>query len=160
VASTRVTIGKPQAAGLHLGSPLLLEARTGCSFLSAAARKGKEAFPWGDIYPYDSAQFAPVFAALPAAAPGIRVVIPCAVPGGGASDLSLRAALVDSVSGAQVPIAAAIAGRVQKGPLEILTLDLPTAGIAAGTYYLHFYAEERSTGSLGHTFVTVVVPAR
>ena len=160
VASTRVTMGKPQAAGLHLGTPLLLEARTGCSFLSAAPKKGKEAFPWGDIYPYDSAVYAPVLTELPAAAPGIRAVIPCSAPGGGASDLSLRAALVDSVSGAQVPIAVAVSGRVQKGPLEILTLELPMAGIAAGTYYLHFYAEDRATGSLGHTFTTLVIPAR
>ena len=160
VASTKGTIGKPQAAGLQLGSPLLLEWRTGCSFVSARAKKGPEVFPWGDIYPYDPSMFVPVFAELPAAASGIQVVIPCSAPGGAAADLTLRATLVDSVSGAQVPIAAAVSNRVQKGPLEILTLDLPTAGIAAGTYYLHFYAEDRASGSLGHTFTTLIVPRR
>ncbi len=160
VAAARGTIGKPKTSGLQLGTPLLLEARTGCSLVSAGARKGKEAFPWGDIYPYDSSLFAPVITELPAGVSGIRVVIPCSAPDGATSDLALSASLVNSVSGAQVPVAATISSRVQRGPLEILTLDLPTAGIAAGTYYLHFYAEDRASGSLGHTFTTVVIPAR
>jgi VWFA-related protein len=160
VASARGTIGKPQAAGLQLGTPLLLEARTGCSFLSAGGRKGKPAFPWGDIYPYNSSLFAPVSAELPAAAEGIQVVIPCSVIGGGAADLVFTASLVNAASGEQKPAVASIASRVQKGPLEVLTLDLPTAGIAAGTYYLHIYAEDRATGSLGHTVTTLVIPQR
>ncbi|MGZ5556065.1 MAG: VWA domain-containing protein [Candidatus Aminicenantales bacterium] len=160
VASTKGTIGKPQAAGLQLGTPLLLEWRAGCSFVSARAKKGQEVFPWGDIYPYDPSMFVPIFAELPAAASGIQVVIPCSTPGGGAADLALRATLVDSVSGAQLPAAAAVSNRVQKGPLEVLTLELPTAGIAAGTYYLHFYAEDRASGSLGHTFTKLIVPRR
>ncbi|HMA53111.1 MAG TPA: VWA domain-containing protein, partial [Acidobacteriota bacterium] len=160
VASARGTVGKPQTTGLHLGTPLLLEARTGCAFLSASAWKGKEPFPWDAIYPYDSALYAPVFGALPAAASGVRAVVPCSASGGAAADLSLRAALVDAVSGAQALLAASVSGRVQKGPREILTIDLPTAGIPAGTYYLHFYAEERSTGSLGHTVTTLVIPPR
>ena len=160
VASARATIGKAAVTGLQLGTPLMLEARTGCTLLNAGGRKAKEAFPWTDIYPYDSSLFAPILSGAPAAAETIQVVVPCAVPGGGPSELALTASLVNAASGAQIPFLATIAGQSRKGPLEILTLDLPVSGIPAGTYYLHIYAADRASGSLGHTFTTLVIPRR
>ena len=83
VASARATVVKPAVTGLQLGTPLLLEARTGCALLIAGARKAKDAFPWGDVYPYDSSLFAPILSGSPAGAATIQVILPCAVPGGG-----------------------------------------------------------------------------
>ncbi len=160
VASTKARIIKPQITGLQLGTPLVLEARTGGSLLCAGSKKTKAEFPWADIYPYDSSLFSPVLGELPATATSIQVVIPCAVAGGGQPELSLSANLVNSATGERAPIAIGRMDRVRKGPLEILTVELPTAGIAPGTYYLHFYAQERASGSLGHTFTTLVVSQR
>jgi VWFA-related protein len=158
VASTKATIVKPQIAGIQLGTPLVLESRAGCSFLSAGSKKAREAFPWADIYPFDSTELAPVLANLPADASTIQVVIPCAIPGGGQPELALSANLVNAASGERSPLSILRTDRVQKGALEILTLEIPTAGIASGTYYLHFYAQDRTSGSLGHAFTTLAVP--
>jgi VWFA-related protein len=157
VASTKATIIKPQIGGLQLGTPLVLEARTGCALLCAGAKKAKAAFPWNDIYPYDSSLFTPVLGELPTTSASIQVVIPCAFPGGGQSELAISANLVNSTTGERSPLTIARMDRAEKGPLEILTLEISTAGIAPCTYYLHFYAQDRATGSLGHTFTTLIM---
>ena len=160
VASAKATVVKPQITGLQLGTPLVLEARTGCSFLSAGSKNAREAFPWAEIYPFDSSLFSPILKELPPNTASIQVVIPCAFPGGGQSELAMSANLVNAASGERSPLTVSRMDRVQKGPLEVLTLELPTANIAPGTYYLHFYAQDRATGSLGHAFTTLAIPRR
>ena len=160
VASAKATVIKPQMTGIQLGTPLVLEAQAGCSFLSASAKKAREAFPWAEIYPYDGTQLAPVLSELPAGKAGIQVVIPCAVAGGGRPELALSANLIDAASGSRSPLTILRLDRVQKGPLEILTMEIGTAGIAPGTYYLHIYAQDRISNALGHTFTTLAVAGR
>lgn len=164
VASAKATVGKPQPAALQLGTPLVLEARTGCPLACAGARKGQKAFPWDDLYGYDSSIYAPVpaseapAAAVSSATAGLKIVLPCAAPGGAAAaDLILTASLVEAATGRQTPVAVGISGRVQKGPVEVLTLDLATAGLAPGSYYLHVYAADRASGSLGHSFTPLAI---
>jgi VWFA-related protein len=159
VASVRATIGRPAAAGLQLGTPLLLTEGRGAPLREAAGGKGGETRPFGTGYAYDATRFSPVFGEIPPAVARLAVVIPCAVPGGGEPDLLLSARLVDAVSGAQAPAVAGLAARAMRGPLVILTLDLATAGIPPGTYYLHVYAKDRTSGTLGHTFTTLTIPA-
>jgi VWFA-related protein len=157
VASAKATVGKPQLTGIQLGTPLVLEARIGGSFLCAGAKKAKAAFPWADIYSYDSSLFSPVLGELLATTASIQVVVPCAIPGGGQPELGLSANLVNSTSGELLPITIARMDRVRKGPLDILTVEIPTAEIAPGTYYLHFYAQDRASGALGHASATLVI---
>ena len=158
VASTRATVGKAQLAGLQLGTPLLLAPGTGVLLRETRGKKAEAAPPLGEAYPYDSAIFSPVFGTVPAGAAGVRIVIPCVVGGVVKQpELALSVRLVDAVSGAQVPVLAAIAGREAKGPLEVVTLEMGTAGIPPGTYYLHVYAEDRASGSLAHTFATLTI---
>jgi VWFA-related protein len=160
VASAKATIGKPQITSLQLGTPLVLEARGEESFLCASSKKAVEAFPWADIYPYDSRSLSPVLSELSPNTIAIQVVIPCAGPTGGQSNLGISANIVNSTSGERSPMSIIRSDSIQKGPLEIVTLELPTAGIAAGTYYLHFYVQDRASGSLGHTFTTLTFPRR
>ena len=159
VAAAKATIVKPQITGLQLGTPLMLEARTGCRLLVPTAKKAKAAFPWGEIYPYDSALYAPVMNECTSAAVNLEAVIPCA-NAAVQSDLAVTAALVNAATGARSPVAISAMNRTPKGPLEILSLEIPTAGIAPGTYYLHFYAQDRASGALGHSFTTLVVAPR
>jgi VWFA-related protein len=160
VASTKATIVKPQVTGLQLGTPLMLEEGTKCSFLSAGSRKAKGAFPWVDIYPYDSSRFSPILKEAAATTVSVQVVIPCAVPGGAEADIALSANLVNATSGQRLPVTISRTEKIRKGPLEIMTLELPIGGFAPGAYYLHFYAEDRVSKSLGHTFTTLVIPSR
>jgi hypothetical protein len=160
VASARATVGKPAAAGLQLGTPLLLAEGTGVPLREAAGKKAAEPPPFGEGYPYDTSRFAPILGEAPPAVTRLSAVIPCAAPGGGEADLVLSARLVDAVSGAQVPAVATLSGRVLKGPLEVLTLGLDLAATPPGTYYLHVYAKDKRSGALGHTFTTLVIPAR
>jgi VWFA-related protein len=160
VGSTRARIGKPRLTDLELGTPLLLEARVGGTLINAHGRKAREDFPWDDIYPYDHSLYAPILTELPEAVTSLQVIVPCAVPGGTEPNLGLTATIVDATSGTQEPVFTAVSARVRKGPLDILTVELPALDIDPGTYYLHIYAEDRATGSLGHTFTTLVVPRR
>jgi len=160
VGAAKATVVKPQITGLQLGTPLVLEARTGCSFLSASSKNAREAFPWAEIYPYDRSLFSPVIKDLPPNTESVQVVIPCAFPGGGQSELAMSANLVNAASGARSPLTVSRMDRVHKGSLEVLSLELPTASIPPGTYFLHFYAQDRATGSLGHAFTTLIISRR
>jgi hypothetical protein len=79
------------------------------------------------------------------------------VPGGGKPELAISAYLIDTRTGARSAVPIVRSDNVTKGPLEILTLELATADLAPGTYYLHFNAQDRATGALGHTFTTLTV---
>jgi VWFA-related protein len=157
VASAKGTIGHPAAAGIQMGTPLLLEARTGCRLLTAAGGKNKDPLPWPEIYPYDSSIFTPLLGEPAAAGAGLQAVIPCAVPGGGTTGLALSASLVDAATGRPAPLKATVAGWVEKGPLGIATLGLETSTAAPGTYYLHIYAADKARGLLGHAVTTLVL---
>ncbi len=165
VASVKAAVGRPQPAGLQIGTPLVLEARTGCPLVLAGAPKESRAFPWDDYYGYDSSIYTPVLAgeAAPAGAlavpGGLKAVLPCAAPGGAsAAGLAVTASLVDAATGRQTAVSVGLAGRARTGPLEVLTLDLATAAaVAPGTYYLHFYAGDKASGSVGHAFTVLAV---
>jgi VWFA-related protein len=155
VASTRAALADPGPARVAMGTPLLLEPRPGCRLLSARGGKDREALPWTESYPYDSSIFSPLLGDAAAAGSSVRAVIPCAVTGGGPADLTMTVTLVEAVSGRPAPVEAAVAGREARGPLEIVTLDLATAGLPPGRYYLHAYAADKASGSLGHAFTTL-----
>jgi hypothetical protein len=160
VASSAATVGQPAPTRIQLGTPLILEPDPDCSFLCPSARKAREAFPWTAIYPYESSLYSPVPAGSPVGAARVRIIIPCAVPAGEASDVSLSANLVHSTSGKSDAISITITERARKGPLEIFTLEMSTAAIAPGSYYLHFRARDRASGLTGNTFTTIVIPPR
>jgi hypothetical protein len=160
VASAKATIGAPAAAGLQLGTPLLLAAGAGVPWRETVGRKAGEKALLSDAYPYDCSLASPVLGELPRNAASVVAVIPCAVPGGGQPDLALSARFVDAATGGELPVVAVLSGQTQKGPLQILTLEFITSDIPPGTYYLHVYAEDRTSGALGHTFTTLVIPRR
>jgi hypothetical protein len=87
-------------------------------------------------------------------------VVPCAVPGGGKPQLAVSAYLVNTRTGARSDVPIVRSDSASKGPLEILSLELYMADVVPGAYYLHFNAQDRATGALGHTFATLVVSQR
>lgn len=157
VASTKATVGKQQMTALSLGTPLVLGTGTGRTFIFAGAKKARESFPWSEIYPFDSSVVSPILTDLPRETASVLAVIPCAVPGSGKPELALSAYLTDARTGARSTVPIVKSDSITKGPLEILTLELSTADILPGTYYLHFNAQDRATGALGHTFVPLTI---
>ena len=157
VASTKAATGDPRAVGIPLGTPLLLEARTGCRLLTAKAGKDKDPLPWSEIYPYDSSIFAPLLGEPAAAGSSLQAVVPCAVAGGTAAGLSLTATLVDAVSGRPAPLGTTLAGWIKKGPLAVATLGLDVSAAGPGRYFLHVYAADKARGLLGHAVTTLVL---
>jgi hypothetical protein len=160
VAATKATVVKPQFSGLQLGTPLVLEPRSGCQLLSAGSKKAREAFPWRDVYPYDDTSYTPLLAELPAGTPSIRVVMPCTFQAGTQPELALSAQFIDAVTGTRWPLPISRTDRIPSGPLEVLTLEIPAAGLAPGSYYLHLYAQDRTSGALGHSFTDLTVADR
>ena len=125
VASAKATVVKPQITGLELGTPLVLEMKTGCSLLSARPKKAGAVVPWADIYPFDSSLFSPVLADLPSTATSLQVVMPCAFPGGGRAELAMSANLINAASGERSPLTISRMDRVQKGPSRSLPSSSP-----------------------------------
>jgi hypothetical protein len=82
------------------------------------------------------------------------------VPAGAPADLALTANLIDAATGARSPVTIVRVDRAPKGPGEVLTIGFRPPDVPPGTYYLHFYAQDRATGSLGHAFTTLTVPKR
>jgi hypothetical protein len=157
VASTKGTLGKQQMTSLSLGTPLVLAAEAGRTFLSAGTKKAREAFSWAEIYPFDVSSFSPNFAEIPNKTASVMAIVPCAVPTGDKPELSVSVYIVDTLSGARSTIPIVRSDSVTKGPLEILTLELGTSDIMPGSYYLHINAQNRTTGALGHTATSFVV---
>ena len=165
VASAKASLGRPRAAALELGTPLVLEPRSGCPLVAAGDGRARPDFAWNDIYGYDSSVYTPVLAgdtigAAALAAPGgLKIVVPCAAPGGAAAaDLSLTAALVESAIVLQTAAFVGLAGRSPRGPVDVLTLDIASAApLAPSTHYLHLYAEDKARGTLDHAFTAITV---
>ena len=88
------------------------------------------------------------------------MVLPGTTPGGTQPELALSAQFIDAVTGTRWPLPISRTDRIPSGPLEVLTLEIPAAGLAPGSYYLHLYAQDRTSGALGHSFTDLTVADR
>lgn len=160
VASARATLGTPRPAGLHLSTPLILtEGATGSYFDAGPARK-RDALPLAEAYAYDRSRLSPMVAELPAAAASIQAIIPYSATGEAEPDLAFSAYAIDANSAVRTSVTFSRIERARSGPQGLLAFEIPVAGLAPGTYFLHFHAEDRVSRSIGHTFATLVVPQR
>ncbi len=158
VGSVRASVREaPAATGLRLGTPLLLKAATGEGFLEAGTPKGRVLLAWEDAYDFDRTFLAPVAGAVPRLTPRLEVLVPYAVPGTAEPEVVLTARLIDAATGAPVPAGVALVGRASRGATETLTLDLPLAGLAPGTYHLYISAEDRISKTMAGTRTTVTI---
>ena len=161
VASARATVGKPAAAGLQLGTPLLLSEGTGVPLREAAGKKAAEPPPFGEGYPYDTLPFradprgraARRVARLSARHPLRRAGRRRSRPG--PVRASRRCGLGRPGPRRRDPLRPRPEGTA-RGPDARARL----AATPPGTYYLHVYAKDQRSGALGHTFTTLVIPAR
>ena len=158
VSSVRASVREPQTAtGLRLGTPLLLDAAAGGTFLEAGAPKGRAVLAWREAYDFDRTFLSPVAGAVPRLTQRLEVLVPYAVPGTAEPEVVLTARLIDAASGQSVPVGMALVGRSAHAATETLIIDLPLAGLAPGTYHLYINAEDRVSKTKAGTRTTVTI---
>jgi VWFA-related protein len=160
VASAVATVGTPQAAGLRLSTPLILTEGASGSYLDAGPLKKMDPLALADVYAYDRSQFSPVIVELPQGAVSLRVIVPYSMPEVTEPDLAVSAYAIDANSGGRTPVSFSRIERTRSGSQGVLSFVIPVAGLAPGTYFLHFHAEDRASKSIGHTFTSFTVPQR
>jgi hypothetical protein len=158
VASTKGPVAAESASGLAMATPLLVCRVTGSALLDAGSEKKGDAWSWTEAYPLDFENQSPAIEPVPKSSGHVLVFVPCSVPEGFEPDLALSASVLRQETGENVPATFALVGRARKGPLEIVTLDLPVESLTAGTYHLFVYAQDQSTKTKAYarTSFTVV----
>jgi hypothetical protein len=157
VASTRANVAKRALVGLSLHSPLLLVPESNLAYLEAATTKTKNIITWKDAYPYNRAQYSPLIGGLAKGMAKLFAIVPCSVAGIVQPSISMTAYLIDSVSGARMPLAFSIMNKTHKENLEILFLELPLSNVALGKYLLYFHAENASTKTVSYSQTTLII---
>jgi len=158
VSSVRASVREPQTAtGLRLGTPLLLNSAAVGTFLEAGAPKGRAVLAWREAYDFDRTFLSPVAGTVPRLTQRLEVLVPYAVPGTAEPEVVLTARLIDAASGQAVPVGMALVGRSAHAATETLTIDLPLAGLAPGTYHLYINAEDRVSKTMAGTRTTVTI---
>jgi len=158
VSSVRASVREPQTAtGLRLGTPLLLNSAAVGTFIEAGAPKGRAVLAWREAYDFDRTFLSPVAGAVPRLTQRLEVLVPYAVPGTAEPEVVLTARLIDAASGQAVPVGMALVGRSAHAATETLTIDLPLAGLAPGTYHLYINAEDRVSKTMAGTRTTVTI---
>jgi VWFA-related protein len=157
VGSARAAVRTAPSRGLSLWTPLLLAEETGCAHVDAAQGKTLTAVPWDEAYAYDKTKFAPVAGRVPNPTTRLLAVVPYSVPGVAEPDVALAARLVDAASGKAVDAAPVLIAGNPHPIAASVTLEIPLAGLAPGTYHLYINAEDRASGTLAHARTTLVI---
>jgi len=160
VGSALATIGTARTTGLQLSTPLILAEGSAAAQVDAAPARKNDILPLGDVYAYDKSRLQPVTAELPAGSLSVRALVPYWVPGEAEPDLAFSAYVIDARSAARTPLSFSGVERIRGGSQGLLSFEIPLAGLAPGTYYLHFHGEDRASTSAGHTTTTILIPQR
>jgi len=157
VASVPANVAKKASAGLSLHSPLLLVPESSFIYLEGMDTKKKGTFSWKEVYPYDRAQYSPIIGDVPKGTAKLFAVAPCSLQGTVQPDISMTATLIDSVSGARIPLPFSVLNKTRKENLEIQFLALPLNGVPPGKYLLYLHAEDAGTKSVSYAQMPLII---
>ena len=161
VASCRVFVPPPAAAGLRLHSILLLRQAKEAAYLEGAGlarrRAGESKTSWADLYAFDRTLLAPALGPYAAGTTKVFCAVPCSVGGIAEPLIGLRAFLVEMKTGARTDVPITLHDKVVWGDLFVQSVELDLAGVAPGTYSLHLHAEEKSTQAAAHIATELVL---
>jgi VWFA-related protein len=160
VGSAVATIGRARTTGLQLSTPLILAEGAAINHVDAGPLGRKDALPLAETYAYDRSRLSPVVADLPPGIESVQAMIPYWASGEAEPDLSFSAYVIDAKTAVRTPLAFSRIERIRGGPQGLLSFEIPLAGLAPGTYYLHFHGEDKPTRSVGHTSTTLIIPPR
>jgi VWFA-related protein len=157
VGSAVATIGTPRTAGLQLSTPLILTEGAAIAHVDAGPAGKKEALPLAEIYTYDRSRLSPVVSGLPVGHSAVQAMVPYWAPGEAEPDLAFSAYVIDAKTGARTAVGFSRVDRIRGGSQGLLSFEITLAGLAPGTYYLHFHGEDRASKTVGHAYTTLIV---
>ncbi len=134
VASSSVIVPNAQDQGLQFHPPLLINPEEHGSYI-------KNPPP---VYPFHSNQYFPLVDPLVPETARILCVLRCSFSGIQSPDIQLSASLIrkSDQTGDVIPVAISILDRYQEGETEVFLLELQTAGLLSGEYFLYFFAKD------------------
>lgn len=157
IASAKTKVVGKVSVGLSLHSPLLLVPESNFAYLEPATTKNKDIMTWKDAYPYNRAQYSPLIGALPKGTLKLYAAVPCSIAGILKPNISMTTYLIDSISGARLPLAFSIINKTHKENMEIQFLELPLSSVAPGKYLLYFHAEDASAKAVSYSQTTLII---
>ena len=157
VASAMANVGARPVSGLSLHSPLLLVQESSFAYLEGVGAKKEEAISWKEIYSYDKSQYSPIIGEAPTGTAKLQALVPCSVKEIFLPNISLTAHLINSASGAKIPVALAVLSKSRKGDVEVQFVEFPLNDIPPGRYSLYFYAEEAGTKFISYSRVPITI---
>jgi VWFA-related protein len=160
VGSAVATIGTARATGLQLSTPLILTEGAAIAHVDAGPAGRKDALPLAETYAYDRSRLSPVVGEVPPGAASVQAIVPYWAPGEVEPDIAFQAYAIDAKTAARTAIDFSRVDRIRSGPQGLLSFEIPLAGLAPGTYYLHFHGEDRASNSAGHTSTSLIIPRR
>lgn len=156
-SSVRTSVPAPVRQGLRLGTPLLLQEETGCTFLDAGPGKAQPSFLWTEVYSYNRMALSPVSGQVSAITPRLLALVPISVPEVGEPDVALSTRIIDAATGEAVPAAVSLLGVTRHSAGETATLEIPLPKLKPGKYFIYINAEDRVSHTKAHSQTTLVV---
>ncbi|MDP2913911.1 MAG: VWA domain-containing protein [Candidatus Aminicenantes bacterium] len=156
VASGRAFIPQKATLGLSLHSPLLLVPGSNFLYLEPEAKKTDSA-DWKAAYPYDRARYSPILGEVPAGTPKIYALVPCSFPGLVSPEIALTAWLIETATGARIPLAGSVLNRSLNATGESILAELSLANVSAGQYRLYLHAADAAYKAVSYTQTSLVI---
>jgi len=156
VASALINIAATPLTGLSVHSPLLLVPGSNFLYLEPEAKKPDPA-DWKAVYPYDRARYSPILGEVPAGTPKVFVLIPCSFPGLVSPEIALTAWLIETATGARIPLAGFILNRSLNATGESIFVELSLEKVTSGQYRLYLHAADAASKAVSYTQTSLII---
>jgi VWFA-related protein len=141
VASSLLFIPRASSAGFKLYPPLLLKPEKGARYVSFSRKKGEsDESVLLEVFPFDTDSLSPLIGEIDRDAAKVVVLTRCSIAGIADAQVKLFARLVHQSSGKKIPMEIPFK---HKG--GIFALEIPTAELQPGKYFLYLFGEELKT---------------
>ena len=157
VASTTVFSGSSSGQTISAFSPLLLVEGGGLFLLEGVVKGSAETPSWRVLYGYDAAALSPVIGDEPVEAGKIDVILPYSAPGLSRSDLSFKANLANSSTGANIEVPVERRESIAAGTINAEKLEVSLEGIPPGKYFLYIHAGSGVSGQAASARVPLTI---
>ena len=163
VANSHVVIPRAPAEGLRLFPPLILTPGNKAAYFNIEQAKAeKDATEYDElleVYPFDPSQYSPIVEDLPQNTPHVLILMRCSVINLPQSEVKLSARLVNQSTKTKIPLKMRFGTKLadDHGHSVIFPMELQTAGLTPGRYYLYIFAEETSTGHKANATTSFVI---
>jgi len=152
VANSHIVVPKTPEKGLRLFPPLILAQEKEAEYINAGVDKENgevaEQEELLEIYPFETSQYSPVVGPFQKNTSHILILMRCSVFNIPEAEVKLSARLVHQPTRKKVPLEITFDNKLrdEQGSGVIFPMDLKTADLQPGKYYLYIFAEEINSG--------------